>query len=159
MAPLLLLLFMAIIQFALLFWAQNTLTQVVRDTGRWAATQQASPCDGNGATVVAKANEIALNEALFGYTAGTWSGSGITYDVSPAPREGVELAWPVPSSPPSLDPSDCPPDTNETAWYINIRAHHEVPMFFPIIGNFIPSCNANNCTISSAVQFRMEPSP
>ena len=28
-----------VIQFGMVFWAQNTLTQVVRDTGRWAATQ------------------------------------------------------------------------------------------------------------------------
>jgi len=157
-APVLLLILAAIIQFSLIFWAQNTLTQVVRDTGRWAATQQASPCDGNGAAVVGKADELARTEALFGYTSGQWTGTIYVYDQLPAPREGVELAWPNPD-PATLANTDCPPDSNATAWFINIRAHHEVPLFFPLIGNFIPSCNANSCTLSSAVQFRMEPAP
>ncbi|HEX5147885.1 MAG TPA: TadE family protein, partial [Candidatus Limnocylindrales bacterium] len=39
--PVLFLIVAAIIQFGLIFWSQNTLTQVARDTGRWAATQQA----------------------------------------------------------------------------------------------------------------------
>jgi TadE-like protein len=155
-----LLLLTAIIQFSLIFWAQNTLTQVVRDTGRWAATQQ-TPCISipSGGSVVTKANELALTEALFGYTSGQWSGNGYTYNVSPAPREGVEVGWLNPD-PSTLDPAvDCPPDSNATAWFLNIRAHHEVPLFFPLIGNFIPSCDADSCTLSSAVQFRMEPAP
>lgn len=158
-APVMLLILMAIIQFSLIFWAQNTLTQVVRDTGRWAATQQTRPCDGAGAHVVAKANELAVTEVLFGYTSGQWSGSGYTYGASPVPPEGVELGWPVPTSPPSLGSGDCPPSSNQIAWFINIRAHHEVPLFFPLIGNFIPACDADSCTLSSAVQFRMEPAP
>ena len=38
-APLAIALLAGIIQFGTVFWAQNTLTQIVRDTGRWAATQ------------------------------------------------------------------------------------------------------------------------
>ena len=65
-----LLIFFAIVQFGLVFWAQNTLTQVVRDTGRWAATQQTRPCDNGGTALVTKADEIARRSSLLGYTAG-----------------------------------------------------------------------------------------
>src|SRR5258706_7621556 len=50
-----------IIQFGLVFWAQNTLTQVVRDVGRWEATQQASPCSSNTTALASAANTIAKN--------------------------------------------------------------------------------------------------
>jgi hypothetical protein len=157
--PLLFLIFFAIVQFGLIFWAQNTLTQVVRDTGRWAATQQAKPCDGGGAALVAKADEIARRSSLLGYAAGDWTGAPVAFDVSPAPREGIEASWPISTDPPGgFTNLDCPPDTNQIAWFVNIRAHHEVPMFFPVIGQFIPSCNASSCSLSSSVQFRMEPS-
>ncbi len=159
--PVMFLILAAIIQFALVFWAQNALTQVVRDTGRWAATQQSRPCDGGGAALVQKADEIALTSSLFGYTAGTWPGinGGLPYafDVSPAPREGIETTWPISTDAPGLVNTDCPPDTNEIAWFVNIRAHHEVPLFFPFIGALIPSCDIDSCTLSSSVQFRMEP--
>jgi hypothetical protein len=155
----------AIIQFGLVFWAQNGLTQVVRDIGRWEATQQVRPCNSNGAAVVTKANEIARTSGLFAYTNGHWTSinGGVPYafDVSPAPRDGIEVSWPlsVDSPPPGgYISSDCPPDTNQVAWFVNIRAHHEVPLFLPFIGLFIPSCDADSCSLSSSVQFRMEPS-
>ena len=157
--PVFMLIFFAIVQFGLIFWAQNTLTQVVRDTGRWAATQQTRPCDSGGSALVTKANAIALQSSLLGYTAGQWSGTPAAFDVSPAPREGIEASWPLSTDPPGgFLNTDCPPDTNQIAWFLNIRAHHQVPLFFPIIGQFIPSCNATNCTLSSSVQYRMEPS-
>ncbi|HEY8773487.1 MAG TPA: TadE family protein, partial [Gaiellaceae bacterium] len=37
--PVLMLIIGAIIQFGIIFWGQNTLTQIARDTGRWASTQ------------------------------------------------------------------------------------------------------------------------
>jgi hypothetical protein len=40
---------------------------------------------------------------------------------------------------------------------MNIQAQHVVPLFFPFIGNFIPSCTASDCSLSASVQFRMEP--
>jgi len=164
--PVFLLIVFAIIQFGLIFWAQNTLTQVVRDTGRWAATQQTRPCSNGGVALVSKADEIAGKSSLLGYTTGLWTGinGGVpdAFDASPARREGVEATWPLSIDNPPPPPSgyvdaDCPPDTNQIAWFVNIRAHHEVPMFFPVIGQFIPSCNATSCSLSSSVQFRMEP--
>src|SRR5215210_1280152 len=88
--PILILILGAIIQFGLIFWAQNTLTQVVRDTGRWAATQAATPCNGGGASLVSRADTIARTSALLGYRPGQWSGSGSAYPTTPEPREGVE---------------------------------------------------------------------
>jgi hypothetical protein len=157
--PIFLLLVGGIVQFGVIFWAQNTLTQVVRDTGRWAATQQTKPCNAPaaGTALVAQADLIARNSSLIGYSAGQWSGSPVAFDATPAPREGVEASWPIPTVPAGLVATDCPPDTNETAWFVNIRAHHEVPVFFPVIGAFVPSCNASSCSLSSSVQFRMEP--
>lgn len=161
--PVFFLIVAAIIQFGLVFWAQNALTQVVRDTGRWAATQQTRPCDSGGSALVAKADEIALASSLFGYTAGQWTsingGDPYAFDVNPAPREGIEASWPLSTDPPGgFVPADCPPDSNQIAWFLNIRAHHEVPLFFPFIGPLIPSCDAGSCTLSASVQFRMEPS-
>ena len=161
--PILFLILAAIIQFGLIFWAQNEITQVVRDTGRWAATQQTRPCDSGGNALVTKANEIALTSSLFAYSSGQWtsinSGAPFAFDVNPAPREGIEASWPISTDPPgSFVNSDCPPDSNQIAWFLNIRAHHEVPLFFPLIGALIPSCDVDSCSLSSSVQFRMEPS-
>jgi hypothetical protein len=155
--PILVLILGGIIQFGVIFWAQNTLSQVVRDTGRWAATQQTRPCDSGGSALVAKADEIAQQSSLIGYSAGQWSGAPAAYPASPQPREGIEASWPISTDAPSLLNTDCPPDTNQNAWYLNIRAHHVVPLFFPIIGNFIPSCDSSGCSLSTSVQFRMEP--
>ena len=162
--PLMFLIIAAILQFGLVLWAQNALTQVVRDTGRWAATQPTSPCDGGGRALVAKADQIAVTSSLFGYSAGHWTGinggNPFAFDVSPAPRDGIEASWPlsVDNPPPGgYVNTDCPPDTNESAWFVNIRAHLDVPLFLPIIGNFIPSCDGDSCSLASSVQFRMEP--
>jgi len=156
--PIFLLFVGGIIQFGVIFWAQNTLTQVVRDTGRWAATQQTRPCADGGVALVNKADSIALASSLIGYQAGSWSSSTLyALDVSPAPREGIEVSWPLSAEAPSPALGDCPPNTNKYAWFVNIRAHHVVPLFFPVIGAWIPSCTASDCSLSSSVQFRMEP--
>lgn len=161
--PVLFLILASIIQFALVFWAQNTLTQVVRDVGRWEATQQLRPCDSGGPALVTMADQIARRSSLLGYTSGLWTGinggAPFAFDANPAPREGIESSWPISSDPPGgFVNTDCPPDSNQIAWFVNIRAHHEVPLFLPLIGPFIPSCDIDSCTLSSSVQFRMEPS-
>jgi Flp pilus assembly protein TadG len=132
--PILFLVVAAIIQFGLVFWAQNTLTQVARDTGRWAATQQ--NCDPSTATsgVVFTANSIAASSSLFGYTGG-WT--------SPA---NVEVAWATETTSP---PSTCPPLGNQQIAYVTITLHQTVPMFFP----FLPLSN----NLTTQAQFRMEP--
>ena len=48
--PVFMLILAGMIQFGIILWGQNTLNQVVRDTGRWAATQTA--CDSSTAALV-----------------------------------------------------------------------------------------------------------
>lgn len=129
--PILFLIVAAIIQFGLIFWAQNTLTQVARDTGRWAATQQANPCNSGTAVaaVVTTANQIAASSSLIGYSTGSpWT--------NPA---NVAPSWSGP----------CPPTGNQQVAFVTITLHHQVPVFFP----FLPV----NGNLTTSAQFRMEP--
>src|SRR3954468_3663558 len=80
--PVLMLILGGIIQFGIIFWGQNTLTQIARDTGRWAATQQA--CTLGTVDVLGTAKSIAASSSLIGPSAGwtspanvnaTWSGT------------------------------------------------------------------------------------
>lgn len=129
--PIMFLIVAAIIQFGLIFWSQNTLTQVARDTGRWAATQQ--ECNTPAATnaVVATANQLAAGSTLFGYTGG-WT--------SPA---NVTVAWTTQGS------ATCPPLGNQQVAFVSIQLTHRVPIFFP----FLPVSD----TLSTRTEFRMEP--
>jgi Flp pilus assembly protein TadG len=126
--PVLMLIVGGIIQFGIIFWAQNTLTQVARDTGRWAASQQS--CSAT-APIIAKANAIASQSSLIGYTT-PWTGSNIT------------VTW---QTTPSGDP--CPPTSNQQSSFVTITISHQVPIFFP----FVPG----NGSLSSTTEFRMEP--
>lgn len=128
--PIFMLLVGGIIQFGLIFWAQNTLTQVVRDTGRWAATQQ--DCV-DVAPVVATANDIAALSSLFGYQNGSWTSTNVV------------VTWQVVPGEP------CPPVDNSTAAFVTIRVDHTVPIFFPLI--------PGDGVLTSSTQFRMEPAP
>ena len=103
--PLLAFVIAGIIQFGLIFWSQQTLTQVARDAGRWAATQA---CDAN---VVSQANEVAKQSTLFGYTAGSWNASNISVAYS--------------------DPANCPPEDNSEVVWVEITLNHQIPIFFP----------------------------
>jgi hypothetical protein len=142
-----------IIQFGLIFWAQNTLTQVVRDAGRWAATQQGSPCNAIG-NLATTADSIAKSSSLIGYTAGQWSSGSLTIyadnttlPASPPSTTGLEAVWSQTSSP----PKPCPPTDNQVVWYVTIRGASHAPVFFP----WIPG----NGDLSSSAEFRMEPTP
>ncbi len=154
--PVLLLVIGGIVQVGILFWPQNTLTQVARDTGRWAATQQVSPCANGANAVVTQADLIARSSSLLGYGANTWSGAPAAYPADPRPNEGVEVAWSEPSG--TLTPDDCPPVDNSTPWFVTIRVNHTVDIFFPGMG-FVCGGTADECYLSSTTQFRMEPAP
>jgi hypothetical protein len=147
--PILVTLVAAIIQFGALFWAQNTLTQIVRDTGRWEATQQSC---ANAAAVVSQANAIAANSSLMGYTASSpWGAAG-------APgAAGVYVAF-LPDS-----GAGCPPKDNSTVYYVSVSIGHQTPVFFPGM-EYLPgigTCDASGChvVLSSTAQFRLEPKP
>ena len=121
----------AIVQFGVIFWGQNTLTQVARDTGRFASTQ--GGCDATTATsIVATANSIANTSSLVGYRlSNPWT--------SPT---NVVVSW---------SGTPCPPTDNTTVAYVTIQITHQVPIFFP----WIPG----NGTLTTVAQFRMEPHP
>ncbi|HLE79316.1 MAG TPA: TadE/TadG family type IV pilus assembly protein [Candidatus Limnocylindrales bacterium] len=150
--PVLMLIIGGIIQFGVILWAQNTLTQVARDLGRWEATQQVTPCR-DISTLFTEADLIARNSSLIGYTTSTWNSTNYTaypdhttLPASPPSAEGVEAVWST--EPPS---GNCPPVDNTTAWFVTIRVSHVAPIFFP----WIPG----NGSLSSTAQFRMEPAP
>jgi Flp pilus assembly protein TadG len=103
--PILMLIVGGIIQFGIIFWGQNTLTQIARDTGRWAASQTTCPTT---ATVASTADSIATNSSLIGYPA---DGIGLVVSTS-----GV-----------------CPPTSNQQVGYVKIVLTHQVPIFFPWI--------------------------
>jgi Flp pilus assembly protein TadG len=158
--PILLLVLGGIIQFGILFWAQNTVTQIARDTGRWAATQPASPCDPTDrGPLVTQADRIATTSSLIGYAAGQWSGSAMALG-GPRPQEGVQAGW---AGPTGALPADCAPKDNSTVWWVTVTVNHVVPVFVPGI-QYMPglgTCDASGCHISltSSAQYRMEPAP
>jgi Flp pilus assembly protein TadG len=129
--PIMFLVIAGIIQYGLIFWAQNTLTQVARDTGRWAATQQSCDPAVETGPVVATANSIAASSSLLGYSGG-WT--------SPT---NVVVAW-------TTESGSCPPIGNQEVSYITITLHHTVPVFFP----WLPGVSG---TLNTQTQFRMEP--
>jgi Flp pilus assembly protein TadG len=129
--PVLMLVLGGIIQFGIIFWAQNTLTQIARDTGRWAASQQSCVQGTEGPLILAKANAIAAQSSLIGYNS-AWTSANVV------------VSW---QTTPVGDP--CPPTSNAMTSFVSISITHQVPIFFP----FIPG----NGTLSSATQFRMEP--
>jgi hypothetical protein len=105
--PVLFFIIAGIIQFGLIFWSQQTLTQVARDTGRWAATQDCA------ANVVGKANDIAQVSNLFGYSA-AWTSANV----------GVN--WDKGSY-------SCPPKDNTEEVWVEITIDHQIPVFFPFV--------------------------
>ena len=146
--PILLILFGGIIQFGVIFWAQNTLTQVVRDTGRWAATQQyrgsiPSPngCTGNEASVIDEANTIAASSSLLGYTS-----------TSPWDSSNVTVTWTDATSPTPPTVDACSPPDNSQVWFVTIRVTHIVPALLPGL-QYVPSI----LSLTSTSTFRMEP--
>ena len=130
--PVLMLLIGAIVQFGVIFWGQNTLTQIARDAGRWASTQNG--CTTGTVDVLNTAKAIAAQSSLIGPSAG-WNGTNVV------------TSWSTPDSP----APPCPPVNNTQVWYVKITINHRVPVFFP----WIPG-DGNLTTIA---QFRMEPHP
>ena len=153
-----------IIQFGFIFWAQNTLTQVVRDTGRWEVTQQTpgGHCPDGTAALGDEANKIAASSSLLGYST-AWSISNVGNDANVASYvtdESIAVAWTADSDP---NNEGCPPQDNQAVWHVTIRINHTVPTFFPGM-QYLPglgTCDAKGCHImlSSTAQFRMEPAP
>jgi Flp pilus assembly protein TadG len=136
--PILVLILLGIMQFGLLFWGQITLTQVARDTGRWAATQQECDTAGNRATLLAQARAIADEASLYGF------GGGADPDLTITP------SW-APNAAP------CPPADNTSVEWVTIGMTYRVDVFLPLAADTCtPNCQR---TLATEVQFRMEPEP
>ena len=147
----------AIIQFGLLLWSANTVTQVARDTARWAVTQSTTPCDStaNRNALAAQADKFALQWKLLGYRAGTWTTAG---DIASLTGNGVAADWPIPvTGGPPLFASDCPPSNNTVAWSVRVRVAQTVPIFFPGLQLIAPTCGTPGYCLTSTAEIRMEP--
>jgi Flp pilus assembly protein TadG len=127
--PIFMLLVGGIIQFGMIFWVQNTLNQVVRDTGRWASTQTECDTPANRAAILATANDIADQSFLIGGNIGA---------------ADLTVSW-------TAVTGTCPPTDNQDLSWVSITIEHNAPIFFP----FVPGSGA----ISASTEFRMEPKP
>jgi hypothetical protein len=143
----------AVIQFGLLLWSQNSLTQIDRDTARWEVTQSTVPCEAGLAGLASRADSIAKQWGLPGYGSGMWP-APITPGIDTVGSEGISAVW---IGPPGLQPSDCPPDDATIEWYVTVRINHVVPIFFPGLQFVAPPCSSSGFCISSTTRLRMEP--
>jgi hypothetical protein len=146
----------AIIQFGVIVWSINAVTQISRDTARWAVTQSASPCDtAANRTAVATAAKAAVGRiGLAGYNPALWATASPVDSVA---AQGVGVDWPIPTGGPSLFDTDCPPSNNSVVWFVNVRINHVVPIFLPGLQLLAPSCGSTGFCISSTTSLRMEP--
>jgi hypothetical protein len=115
--PIFMLVLGAVIQFGIAFWAQNTLNQVVRDAGRYAATVAACTPAAND-DIVLKTRQLATQAQL--------AGTVDTVTVNLPATDG----GPVPP---------CPPTSNAEVVWVEIQARATIPVFFPLLSGAITS--------------------
>lgn len=112
--PVFMLVLGGVVQFGMIFWGQNTINQIVRDSGRYAATVE--NCSGG-----ADADVILATEAL---------------------ADGTILADTLTVSAPTWSADTCP-DSNATVVWVTVSASGTVPVFFPWLpGNGTVSSSA-----------------
>lgn len=141
-----------IVQFGVIFWSQNTITQIARDTARYAVTLSDSPCDPEARPEVATAaDELAQASSLVGYTSGQWSTAPAISALGP---EGVGVTWDVPDG---YFDKDCPPSDNKIAVNVRVRINHAVPIFLPGLQFVAPPCPIGGFCLTTETELRMEP--
>ena len=106
----------AIIQFGIWFWDQNTLNQLVRDAGRYAATVQDCSALVGGADITTRVNTL-KSQTPFAGTYGT-----------------TTVTLPVPGG-----TGACPPASNADVQWVTIKLDANVPVFFPLLNGAISS--------------------
>jgi Flp pilus assembly protein TadG len=129
--PIFMLLLAGAIQFGMILWGQNTLNQLVRDTGRYAATRDCSA----GAVTESK-NLFATMTTGAG---GPWTSPTSTvtyYKIDPGTLAHVASAC---------------PDTNQDVVFVNVTGSYKAPIFFPLL--------PGNGNLTSSTDFRVEPAP
>jgi len=140
-----------IVQFGIVLWSQNTITQIARDTARYAVTLSDSPCDPEARPEIASAaNELARRSSLVSYNDGLWSAAPA---ISALGAEGVGVDWIVPTG----FADDCPPSDNRIAVDIRIQINHVVPIFLPGLQLFAPACAVDGFCLTTQTELRMEP--
>lgn len=141
-----------LVQFGVILWTQNAITQVARDTARYAVTLSESPCDSatTRSLVGAAANQLALNASLINYGDGTWVSAS---PIDSLGAEGVGADWDVPTG----FAQDCPPSDNALAVHIRVRVNHVVPIFMPGLQAFAPPCAGDGFCLTTETELRMEP--
>lgn len=144
-----------LIQFGVILWSQNAITQVARDTARWAVTQSISPCDSPATRIAlaGAADQLARGTSLVNYPAGTWSVASTIDALGP---EGVGVDW-LEDAVPTPIPTDCPPSDNATVWTVRVRVNHVVPIFLPGLEFIAPTCGSPGFCLTSTTELRMEP--
>jgi Flp pilus assembly protein TadG len=141
-----------IVQFGMILWTQNSITQVARETARYAVTLSDSPCDpGARPEVAIAADQLARQASLVAYSAGLWSSAP---SVTALGAEGIGVDW---QSPDSGFPTDCPPSDNLTVWTVRVQVNHVVPIFLPGLQFIAPACGANGFCLTTETELRMEP--
>jgi TadE-like protein len=148
-----------IVQFGIIFWTQNTITQVARETARYAATLSTSPCDPAARPGVASAaNGLARGASLVNYRNGLWSTAP---DIASLGSEGVGVDWILPPDDPATGhqyfPTDCPPSDNGIAVNVRVKINHVVPIFVPGLQFVAPPCAGGGFCLSTETEVRMEP--
>lgn len=142
-----------IVQFGIIMWSQNTITEVARDTARYAVALSDSPCDAatTRAKVATAANQLAREASLISYGNGQWSSAP---SVTALGTEGIGVDW---QSPDSSFSTDCPPSDNLTVWTVRIQINHVIPIFLPGLQIIAPPCGANGFCLTTETELRMEP--
>ncbi len=151
-----------IVQFGLILWSQNAITEIARDTARFAVTQSVTPCESSRPGVALTANTLASRASLVGYQSGSWTATSI----AGVGARGVGADWPIPARPPdipvaewpgSIFATDCPPADNRIPWFVRVRVNHVVPIFMPGLQFIAPPCASPGFCITSTTELRMEP--
>jgi TadE-like protein len=105
--PIFLLILGGVVQFGIIFWGQNTLNQIVRDSGRYAVTESDCTLDVGQKDILAKIKSVA-SSASFAGTVGA-----------------ITLVMPTPPG--------CPPTSNSQHVWLRITVQAQVPIFFPAV--------------------------
>jgi hypothetical protein len=144
-----------LVQFGIILWSQNAITEVARETARWAVTQSASPCDSaQSRTAVAQtANQLARGASLVNYANGMWSSAPA---IGALGAEGIGVDW-LEEGVANPFPTDCPPSDNRTVWTVRVSVNHVLPIFIPGLQFFAPACGSPGFCITSTTELRMEP--
>lgn len=142
-----------LVQFGIIFWTQNAITQVARDTARYAVTRSAAPCDttANRDAIGMAARDLAAGASLVSYNGGMWP---TALQISSLGPEGVGVDWIVPTG---YFAADCPPSDNGLAVNVRIQVNHVVPIFLPGLQLLAPPCAGDGFCLTTETELRMEP--